>query len=417
MLSVGRALWPLYLGLGLFMVGNGLQGTLLGVRGPQAGFSNLAMSAIMAGYFAGFLVSSSLTPALIRNVGHMHVFAALGSMISAVLILYPVLTYPAAWVPLRFVIGFCFCGVYITAESWLNEGTDTTNRGAALSLYMIVQMAGITGAQGIVSFGDPSGYELFILSSVLVSLALAPVLLTAQRTPAFARTKPMSLREVWHRSPLGIIGMFLVGGVFAGQFGMAAVYASNTGLTLRETSAFVAAFYAGALLFQFPIGWLSDRLDRRLLILVAAAGGTLCCGVGILMGESYGALLVTAFLVGGLSNPLYALIIAHVNDLVDYDDMPAVSGRLLFVNGIGAILGPFAIGGAFGLIGPAGFWAAMAGFLGLLAIYAAWRMTRRAAPEDTSSYAPVTPVATAVALEAFAEEMEAEGDADAGRAA
>ena len=414
MLSLIRSTWALYLGVSLFMVGNGLQGTLLGVRGPMQGFSTFEMSAVMASYFAGFLVSSSLTPRLIGNVGHIRVFAALGSAISAVLILYPVVNDPYAWMILRAIIGFCFCGVYITAESWLNNASTSANRGKALALYMITQMLGIIVAQGILTLGDPTGFVLFIVPSVLVSIAFAPILLSVSPTPAFSsRTKPMSLASLWRISPLGCVGMFLSGGVFSGQFGMSAVYATQAGLRVSEISLFVAFFYIGGLVLQFPIGALSDRMDRRQLILWCAGGTAAGCLVGGASGGALPALCVAAFLVGGLTHPLYALLIAYVNDMIAYEDMAAASGRMLFLNGLGAILGPFAIGAAMGRVGPAGYWLIMGGLMAILTGYAIWRSFQRPAipVESTSSYAPVAYSSTPVAIEAFSEDMDATPDA------
>ncbi len=416
MIKVLVGSWALFLGMGLLMVGNGLQSSLLGVRGGIEGFSTFEMSIVMSGYFAGFLVSSYATPALIRRVGHVRVFAALGSAISAVLILYPAIADPVAWTLLRGVIGFCFCGVYITAESWLNAATTSQNRGTALSLYMVVQMAGIVAAQGILTLGDPSGYILFIIPSVLVSLAFAPILLSVSPAPAFASTKAMSFRRIWEVSPLGCVGMFLTGGIFAAQFGMASVYGSAAGMTLTQIGVWISTFYVAALVLQVPIGWLSDRMDRRILILGAAVVGAAGALVGVFGGGSFEALLVAAFLVGGTSNPLYALLIAYVNDAIDYEDMAAASGRLLFINGVGAILGPLILGLTMETIGPGAFWGFIAAILALLAGYAAWRMTRRPATpvDETASYAPIFATATPVAAQAFGEEMDFAATEDAG---
>ncbi len=418
MIKVFLASWALLLGIGLLMVGNGLQGSLLGVRGQLEGFSTFEMSAVMSSYFAGFLLSSYVTPGLIRRVGHVRVFAALGSGISAVLILYPAIADPIAWILLRAAIGFCFCGVYITAESWLNSATTAANRGSALSLYMLVQMAGIVAAQGILTLGDPAGYVLFIIPSVLVSLAFAPILLSVTPAPAYSSTKAMSFRRIWEVSPLGCVGMFLTGGIFAAQFGMASVYASQAGLSVARIGLLISMFYIGAVAFQVPIGWASDRMDRRILILgasgVGAAGGL----VGAFGGGDYETLLLSAFVVGGMSNPLYALLIAYVNDAIDYEDMAAASGRLLFINGTGAILGPLILGVLMESIGPGAFWGFIAAILTMLAAYAGWRMTRRPATpvDETTPYAPVFGTATPVVIEAVGEDMEHGAEAT-GRAA
>ena len=408
MIRVLLGSWALFLGMGLLMVGNGLQGSLLGVRGGLEGFSTLAMSIVMSGYFAGFLLSSYLTPPLIGRVGHVRVFAAFGSAISAVLILYPTIADPVAWTALRAIIGFCFCGVYITAESWLNNATTRANRGSALSLYMLVQMAGVVAAQGILTLGDPSGYVLFVIPSVLVSLAFAPILLTVTQAPSYESTKPMSFRRIWEVSPLGCVGMFLTGGIFAAQFGMSAVYASQAGLSVARIGLLISMFYIGAVVCQVPIGWASDRMDRRILILGTASVGAAGALIGAFGGGGYEILLLAAFVVGGMSNPLYPLLIAYVNDAIDYEDMAAASGRLLFINGVGAIMGPLILGALMGSVGPPAFWMFVAAILAALAGYAGWRMTRSASTPvaETASYAPVFGTATPVALEAVGEDME-----------
>ena len=391
--------WALMLGMMLLMVGNGLQGTLIGIRGELEGFSTIELSVVMSAYFVGFLGASRLVPELIRRVGHVRVFAALASFISAVLIAYPLLANPIFWSFGRIVIGFCYCGVYITAESWLNHSVNNDKRGQALSLYMIVQMIGIVSAQGVLALGNPNGYSLFIIISILVSISFAPILLSVSPTPAFERTKPMSLTQLFRSSPLGCVGMFLLGGVFSAQFGMSAVFGSQIGLSLSKISLFVAAFYIGAMIFQYPIGWMSDRMDRRLLILLISASSAGGSVFAYFAGDYFFALVFAAFLVGGLSNPLYSLIIAHANDFIEYEDMASAAAGLLFVNGIGAISGPLIIGYAMNAFGPEIFFVIIFLLMSTLAAYAGYRMTQRATVSDTSVYAAVLPNSTGVAVE------------------
>ncbi len=412
MLKALGASWALLLGMLLLMVGNGLQGTLLGIRGGIEGFTTAEMSVVMSAYFLGFLGGSRMTPAMIQRVGHVRVFAALGSFISAVLILYPTITEPWAWMALRVVIGFCFCGVYVTAESWLNDQATNQTRGMLLSLYMVVQMAGIVTAQYVIVFGDPSGFVLFIVPSVLVSIAFLPILLTVAPSPAFGTTKPMGLVRLFRTSPTGCVGMFLTGGVYSAMFGMSAVYGTLKGLSVAQISTFVASFYVGGLLLQFPIGWISDRMDRRRLILVVAALAGLSAALAVVFSTSFAALLVGGFMVGGLANPLYALLLAYTNDYLQPEDMAGASGGLLFINGVGAVLGPLGLGAAMSAVGPRGFFGVISILLFALAVYAGWRTTRRASigVEETVSYAPVfytaTPVAMEAAQEVYAENVE-----------
>lgn len=409
MTRVFMASWPLLLGMLLLMIGNGIQGTLLGIRGNIEGFSTQQMSIVMSAYFLGFLFGSRMTPELIRRVGHVRVFAALGSMISAILVLYAAVPDWMVWAGLRVLIGFCFAGVYVTAESWLNNTATNDTRGQTLSLYMIVQMAGIISAQGIVNLADPAGFMLFVIPSVLVSLAFTPILLSISPAPAFGSTRRMGFAQLYRVSPLGVVGIFLMGGVFAALFGMAAVWGGIAGLTVLEITMFVAAIYTGGLVFQYPIGWISDRMDRRQLILGVAAVGAAACLLATLLPLGFTALLGVAMVIGGVSNPLYSLLLAYTNDYLEQDDMAAASGGLMFVNGLGAVVGPLIIGWMMAAVGPAGFFLYLGVLCALLAGYAAWRMTRRPSPrvDDTGAFTAITPGTTAVAYEAV---IEAQGE-------
>ena len=404
MVQVLSRSWALLLGMMLLMVGNGLQGTLLGVRGGIEGFSTFEMSFVMSAYFAGFLVGSRVAPQMIRRVGHVRVFAALASFVSAILILYPAFTNPVVWACGRIAIGFCFSGVYVAAESWLNNSADNSNRGKALSIYMIVQMFGIVSAQALLAIGDATGYALFIVSSVLVSISFAPILLSVAPTPAFETAKPMPLRTLIETSPLSCLGMFLLGGVFSAQFGMSAVYGTAAGLSVTQISLFVSSIYIGALLMQYPIGLFSDRVDRRLVILVVALLGGLASVVAFLNGEYFGALLIVAFIIGGTSNPLYSLLIAYTNDYLEADDMAAACGGLIFINGVGAISGPLIIGWVMDHYGPEFFFMVIAVLMLTMAAYAGFRMTQRTRVGiDDGAYAPVMPNASLVAVEVASE--------------
>jgi len=415
MLPVLNRSWALFLGMFMLMVGNGLQGTLLGLRGDQEGFSTFALSIVMSGYFVGFLFSSKVTPELIRRVGHVRVFAALGSTISAVLIMYPVLVEPWAWTVGRIIIGFCFCGVYITAESWLNDASSNETRGKALSIYMMVQMVGIVFAQYIVSQGDVGGFTLFIIPSILVSMAFAPILLSIRPTPQFAQTKPLSIKRLIKASPLGCMGMFLLGGVFASQFGMSAVYGSQVGLTVGQISLFVSAIYIAALVAQYPIGWASDKIDRRILILWISMIGGAGSLIAFFIPGNFTIILISAAILGCTSNPLYALLIAYTNDYLEREDMAAASGGLLFINGLGAIAGPLIVGTMMEKLGANAFWLFTGVLMFLVGFYAMYRMTRRSRADqefEQTTYTAVSAATSAVlvevAQEIFVEEEIAE---------
>ncbi len=409
MLTVLRQSWPLLLGIMLLMVGNGMQGTLLGIRGDIEGIGTYEMSIVMSAYFAGFLFGSQWTPVMIRRVGHVRVFAALGSLISAVLILYAAVPNWMAWAAMRVVIGLSFSGVYITAESWLNASSTNETRGQALSAYMIVQMIGIITGQALMNTADPAGYMLFVIPSVLVSLAFTPILLSVSPAPTFAAVRRLPFRKLFKASPLGVVGMFLMGGTFSALFGMAAVWGSRAGLSVPQISIFVAAVYFGGLVAQYPIGWLSDRMDRRLLILGVAAVGAVAMLLAFATAPGFWVLAGLGAVIGGVANPLYALLIAHANDFLDNDDMAAASGGLLFVNGVGAMTGPVTTGWLMETVGNGGFFLYLGLLMCALAGYAAWRMTRRPAmdPAETGAFAVISPSASALAV---GEALEAAQD-------
>jgi len=405
MIYVLRNSWALLLGIFLLLLGNGVQGTLLGIRGAMEGFSTGSMSLIMSGYFIGFMGGSRLAPHLIRRVGHVRVFAALASFISAALLLFAVVPDQIAWFLLRVAIGFCYSGVYVVAESWLNDSSTNETRGQTLSAYLIVQMMGIVVAQWLLSVTDPGGFLLFVLVSVAVSISFAPILLSASPAPVFQTSKPMSIVSLFVASPLGMVGIFLLGGVFGATFGMSAVYATAIGLSIKQIAIFTSSIYIGGMLLQYPIGWVSDRMDRRILILVVSLSGAVGSFMMLFFTGNFTALLVVGFIVGGTSNPLYSLYLAYTNDFLAPEDMAAASGGLIFVNGIGAIAGPLIVGWLMTEFAPSGFFIYIGTMMTLMGLYAIYRMSQRAAPsvDDTLAYTPVGPSASPVAVEVAQE--------------
>jgi MFS family permease len=420
MLHVLTGVWALLLGIVLIMLGNGMHFTLIGLRGGIEGFSATELAIVTSGYFVGFLSGARLTPSLIRRVGHVRVFAALGSFMSAGLIALPLLTEPWAWTPLRVLLGFCMSGIYVAAESWLNNAATNETRGKVLSAYMIAQTLGIIGAQGLLTLGDASTSALFIVASILVSISFAPILLSVTPTPAVEVAPAMSLRKLFLNSPLGTVGIFLLGSMYATQTGMGAVFGTLIEMTAAQIALFIAMLFAGALVLQYPIGWLSDRLDRRRLIFGAAVAGTASCALGWMSGGALAPLMAAAFLAGGVTTPLYALLLAYTNDFLAPEDMPAASGGLVFTFGLGAIAGPLITGWAMERFGPFAFWLVLAATFVVMALYALYRMTQRSSlpVDETETYLGVLPTASPVAVEAAgawsAEQTDADPDA-AGR--
>lgn len=405
MIKMLSGVWALLLGIVLIMLGNGMHFTLIGLRGEIEGFSSAQLAIVTSGYFIGFLSGARITPRLILRVGHVRVFAALGSFMSAALITFPLVTEPWAWTPLRILVGFCMSGIYVAAESWLNNAATNENRGKVLSAYMMAQTLGIIGAQGLLTLGDAATSVLFICASILVSVSFAPVLLSVAPAPTVEVARPMPLRKLFIGSPLGTLGIFLLGSVYAIQSGMGAVFGAQIGLAPEQIALFIAMLFAGALVLQYPIGWLSDRMDRRKLIFGAASAGAASSTLGWMAGDGLWPLMASAFLAGGVTTPLYALFLAYTNDTLPADDMPAASGGLVFTFGMGAIVGPLAAGSAMQLLTPYAFWLVLGSTFGIIALYALYRMTQRenTPVEETESYLNVLPNTSVIAVEAAGE--------------
>lgn len=414
--------WALFLGVLLLQAGNALQGVTLGVRADLEGISAETFGYVATGYFLGFLIGSQMTPIMVRRVGHIRVFAALGSLVSAAYILYGVFVDPISWFLMRVLVGFCYSGIYIVSESWLNSISNNDTRGKVLSTYLAVQFIGVVIGLQVLPFGDPMAFDLFIVMSVLVSVAFAPILLSVAPAPYYETARAMSFRELYESSPLGTVGTVFMGGVFACMFGMGGVYAAEIDLSLAEISLFLIMLYLGGALFQPVIGWISDRMDRRVLIIILCAIGCALALMAIPLstlfiaevgGVRVSAMLPIAFIYGSLVNPLYGTLLAHTNDYLENDQMASAAGRFVFVHGVGAAVGPLVCGYLMGGIGPNGFWLMQAVLLLAITVYGLYRATQRpsVSVEETAPYVTTsqtfTPVAAEIIQEVSIERAEA----------
>ncbi len=383
--------WALLLGIGILMLGDGLQATLLAVRADQEGFSTTITGLIMSSFFVGFLLGSITTPKITANVGHIRVFAALAALASASILVHAVFVQVPVWIALRFISGFCFAGLYIVAESWLNDRATNETRGKLLSLYMVVSYLGVGVGQLLLNLADPGEYLLFILTSVLISIAVVPLLLSAGSPPAFRESVKISLGELFRLSPLGLVSIFLVGLVTATFFALGPVYGQRIGLDVENISYFMAAAVLGTVLFQGPLGALSDRFDRRVVLTIVSLLAALAAVICIPLSQNTNLmLLLSVGLFGGLTFPLYSICIAHNNDHLDPSQMIAASGALVLVNGLGAVLGPILIASIMDRFGVQSLFWSMAVALGLIGVFALYRMVMRP-PVPLDKQGPITP--------------------------
>ncbi len=364
MLPVIKLSWALLVGILLIMLGNGLQTSLLGLRASIEGFPTAATGIIMSAFYVGFLAGSYLTPGVVKRVGYIRVFAAWSSMASAAILLHGLFIDPWFWTGMRFVTGFCYAGLYVVAESWLNERVENRSRGQLLSVYMVVQYLGLAGGQLLLNLGSPAELVLFVLTSVLISLALVPISLTATEGSGAQAQEHLGLRALFTLAPLGVATCAGAGLATGALLGMGAVFAEQVDLSVGQISIFMTMMILGAVLLQFPIGRLSDFRDRRRVIIgvhIIAMGAVGLAFMALDMGSGWTLALI--FAVGGTSMPLYALGGAYTNDQLRPAQMVAASSSLVLVFGLGASLGPVGIAAAMSLLGPGGF------YLGIGAIH------------------------------------------------
>jgi MFS family permease len=393
----------LLLGFGILMLGDGLQGTLLAIRADLEGYSATVTGLIMSSFYGGLLAGSLFTPRIMMRVGHIRVFAALAAMASSAILLHPLFVDAAFWIGLRLISGFCFAGLYVVAESWLNDQATNSNRGKLLSLYMVVTYVGVGVGQLLLNVASPAGFELFILTSVLISMAVVPLLLSAGSSPEYAESVSISIRELYRRSPLGIIGTFFVGLVTATFFALGPVYAQRQGMDVKGVSYFMTAAVLGTILMQWPIGALSDRFDRRrVLTIITLLAGVTAFGCALLVDRPALWLFAGVGLFAGFALPLYSVCVAYINDHLNPNQIIAASGTLVLVAGLGSIVGPILVAAMMDLFGVNSFFWCM-GLVhlgtGIFALYRAG--VRPVSPEPQGGVTPVSIHVASVGVESI----------------
>ena len=354
-----RAPLSLFVGVGFIMLAYGLQSSVLGVRAVIEEFSALTTGLLMTGFYAGFFFGSLVTPPLIARVGHIRVFAGLASLASSALLVHPIFLEPVTWASMRLVAGFSYAGLYVVIESWLNEASDNSSRGRLIAVYSVVMQGSIAVGYLLLNVGDPGGFALFTLASILVSLSLVPLTLGYRSTWNSDPPEPMALRQLVRTAPFGVGCAVLIGAAHAIFYSMGAVYGRIVGWTLPEISVFLAAFLLGGMLLQWPIGTLSDRVDRRWVILVCGAVATAFCAMGAWLMttqiDEY-ALAIVTMGMGGFSLPIYGMCVAFVNDHLKRSQIVAATSLVILLIGAGAAFGPALAGLIMDVAGAPGFY-------------------------------------------------------------
>ena len=398
----------------ILVFGNGVISLLLPARAAAEGWGPDIIALFGASYALFFTIACVTVPRLVGRIGHIRAFAALGTLTIASVLLHALLPDPWVWVLVRGMMGFATAGAYMILESWMNEETTNENRGLVFSVYMVVSMAGLALGPFLVATGDVRGFELFALAALIYAVATLPVTLTAARAPAPLTRVQLDLRALYRNSPASFVGSLMTGAIAGAWASLAPVYALQIGLSTAAVAIVLAAANVGSMLFQLPIGRLSDRIDRRIVMVgVGVAGAAM--GVSVAVVQPGGWLLIgLMFLFGSALYTTYALNAAHANDWAQGVSFVTVASGLLVLYGIGSTIGPLVAGRVMTLVGPGGLFAFTAACHLVYAGFALWRITQRGeAPLDEQTGFRTMPITRAATPQTFELDSRAEeGGAD-----
>ncbi len=372
------ASWAILLGVGFMMIANGLQGTLLGIRAGIEGFSTFTTGIMMSGYFIGIFMGSFLAPYLVKRVGHIRVFSALASLASISILFHGMYVSPAVWMAMRVVTGICFAGFFVVTESWLNDRASNKTRGKILSVYMLIVTFGIGSGQFLLNLAQPDAIDLFILTSIIISFGLIPILLTAKPAPIFDISEKMSVFELYRASPLAVIGNCLTGMAHGTIFGLGAIYASAILVDIKSISWFMACFMIGSLIMQWPVGYISDRLSRRLVMATISTISIVFSILAALAPKDSLIFYIYIILLGGAAIPMYSICIAYANDRLEPRQIVAASGSLVMVAGIGLSTGPIMVAFFMDFYGMQYFFWGIATYFAMILAFTLIRIKSRA---------------------------------------
>ncbi|WP_027257785.1 MFS transporter [Leisingera aquimarina] len=401
--------WALFLGMLLLMVGNGLLVTLLTIRGSTLGFTDLEISVMQACYPLGALAGTMLTPGLIEKVGHIRVFSALASMVSVAAIAHLLTSDPVSWAAMRLLAGFCFPGLYVITESWLNAKSENRIRAQVLSVYFIIQTAGPALGTAMVGLPDPSGNLLFGVTSILLSVAIVPLLLSNIRAPDYSAPDRMPVTRLYKVSPMTVLGIVIMGAGVVAWYISLPLYALQNGFSEAQASgALVIALVASALV-QYPVGWLSDRTDRRYVV-IALSGISAVVALWMAVDTAPSRIVVGFSVIAATTLPIYSILAAHANDQLQPGQVVPASGTMAFLLQLGQffgiLIGPNMISVADGR----GLQYLLIGVGVTVALIAIARRATSEAPEDTGEFQAMGVIGVAqpgvLQAESWAEEEE-----------
>jgi MFS family permease len=337
-----RPLIPLLIAAGILLGGNGLQGTLIALRGALEGFEPATIGFMGTAYFGGFLIGCLAVSHMMKAVGHVRTFSTLAAIASAGTLLLILLVDPYIWSAIRFVSGFCFAGLFTVMEAWLNSGVRNEDRARVLAVYRMIDIGSVTGAQFLIPIFGAEGFGIFAIMSILITLSLVPVSLGDRSNPAPPEDVKLDLPRVWRISPLACIGCIAVGVTNSAFRTLSPVYAEEIGMSVADVVIFVSVGIIGGGLIQYPLGYFSDRWDRRWVLLVTTIGALVAAlALTFFAGTSAFLNFVLVFIFGSFAMPMFSLSAAHANDRAGKGEFVLVNAALMLFYSFGAICGPF----------------------------------------------------------------------------
>jgi len=414
MFKILKNSWALFVGYFVLMIAHGFQGNLLGVRSVIEEFNFMAVGAMMSGYFIGYFSGANSIPKLVGKVGHIRVFAAFASLASLSILIHALFVNPIVWTFARFITGFSLVSIFIVMESWLNDRANNRTRGQLLSIYMFITLIGLALGTLLLNFSSPEKYEPFILVSLLLSSALIPILLTKRKAPKFKKLGYIDVRGLYKTSPLATFSMLCTGLIHSALFSLGAVYAASMNFTLFEISLLLFLITISGGVFQWPIGYYSDKSDRRVIIIFCTFAAALFSFLAIIasgsslenmylatnVGTDKIMFFIYASLYAGMSVPLFTLNLAYINDYIPKEKFVAAGAGMQIIFGMGAMSGPFLCSLLMNKFGSNGFFVHLLFFHLIIGSFGLYRITKRSYKDNPeSTYTPLPRNITPLGIE------------------
>ena len=332
----------LLVSVAILLTGQGLQGTLLPIRASVESFSTTSIGLMGAAYFFGFTIGCLLGVHLVKRVGHIRVFLAMTAIASTTALIHALILYSWFWIFMRMLTGFCFAVLFVVIESWVNNRSSNENRGVIFSVYVMITLSVQAVGQFLMLLYEPDGIELFAIISILVTIAAIPIALSTSPAPYVDQDVSFNLKKLYKISPAAVIGCLFIGFANGSFWSLAPIFISDVYVDISFTAYFMTAVIVGGAIFQWPVGYLSDKIGRRKITIVTAALSATISFliVSIIDDLNLSGLIITGLFWGGLTFPLYAVTVAHANDNANPNEFVMVSSSLLLMYGIGAIIGP-----------------------------------------------------------------------------